>query len=379
MKITDPHLAQFDAFEAQLRHGLDSIASATPTQSPDEFHPDLLPLMFDETSRRRVNPLLTAAAVAAVTVTGLVLIGSREDEPARTNQPTSAEPSTQTGSPSAVTEPQTSEPAFRFETATVLLEADTVEVITPTGAFRPTADVVVHGDPGMPEERTTLELTWHDGAEQRLFIYFASDGRTWWANEIRTYDGTDREDWLEPGTTGRFFESPLGTAYTGEIDLPNLRVTGVNLQAFVPPEACNTPTAPVALIADYPSIVSGTPGGYGASFQVFDTSTCTPLPIKDYAFEYAVDDPTVAVVTDNGPIPTNQDNVGDASATLVTAAGASPPPATPEHEFNDIKTRVGLDFPGPGSTTLHVTARDMAGAVIGTIDIPITVEPLDVN
>lgn len=377
MKTDDLQLNQFDSFETRLRRGLDNIASASPGHTPGEFDPDVLPLVFDETSRRRFNPVLTAAAVAAVTVTGLVVIGSRDDEPARSNQSSLAEPGGSLDSTPVADNASPAVSAFRFETPTVALEADTVEVITPAGTFSPTADVAVDGDPGMPDEFTQLDLSWNDGVEQRILIYFESDGITWWASEIRTYGSPERNDWIEPATTGRFFESPLGTAYTGDVDLPNLRIAGLRLQAFVPPEVCGAPTVPAALIVDYPSIHGWIPGGFGATFQVYDTAACTPLPIVDYSFEYTIDDPAVAVITDTGPLSTDLTAGATTDTTAVTAPnGAVLPEAPGRREFNEIKTRVGLDFRGAGSTTLHVTARDATGAIIGTVDVPIIITPV---
>lgn len=358
MKTDDRAREQFDAFDARLRSGLDTIASTTRVRPPERFDPSVMPLGVDEASPRRFKPILAMAAVAAVTVAGLLAIGTRdEEEPAHQNQPPPAAPG----------------PAFRYETPTVRLEAVTIEVLTASGTFVPTADVVVEGDPGMPDQYTTLELWWHDDVEQRIDIYFASDGVTWWASEIRTYDGTDSADWSEPIATGRFFERPLGTPYTGDVDLPNLRITGMTLEAFIDPAACESPTAPVALIADYPAIRGWSSGGFGLSFQVYDTATCTPLPIDGYTFEFTIDDLAVATVVDIGPI-----GGPDVDTAYVTTPDDVPTSTAPERpQFDDIKSRVQLDFTEPGSTVLHATARDTTGAIVGTVDIPITVTAAD--
>ncbi|MFT3851857.1 MAG: hypothetical protein QM733_03830 [Ilumatobacteraceae bacterium] len=347
-----------DTIESRLTSGLDRIATATPVREPGSFDPDSVPIAVDDGHPpRRIGLLLVAAAVVAVTVTGLVAIANRAGD--------------NTGS-DTTDGPTATAPAagrrFQFVTPTVRLDADTVEVITPSGTFVPTADVDVEGDPGMPDEYTTLELTWHEGVEQRINVYFASDGTTWWVSEIRTYDGQDPGDWFEPITTGRLFERPLGTAYTGDIDLPNLHVTGMTLQAFVAPSACQASTGPVAVIADYPTIDGFTPnGGFGATFQVVDTATCTPLPIADYTFRYAVDDPAVAVVTETEPITESP-----ADTTIGTALGDGATTTT-RVPFDAIKARVGLSFPGTGATTLHVTVTDRSGTTIATLDVPITV------
>lgn len=79
------------------------------------------------------------------------------------------------------------------------------------------ATAAVASDQGDPTRRT-LEWTWQQhGVEMRLNLYLASDGATWWASEIRTYDGLERGGWLT--ATGRFFERPLGSAYEGPVDM----------------------------------------------------------------------------------------------------------------------------------------------------------------
>ncbi|CAE7229491.1 unnamed protein product, partial [Symbiodinium sp. KB8] len=275
------------------------------------------------------------------------------------------------------------ESAFRFVTPTVHLDAAQVEVVTPAGTFSPGADVIVHGDPGMPEEYTTLELTWFDDeVEQRIFIYFVSDGVTWWADEIRTYDGTTDPEWFEPVATGRFFETPLGETFTGDVELPNLNVTGMTLQAFVPPAVCDAPTAPVAVVADYPTISGlsmsgGSVGGFGASFQVYDTAACQPLQIADYRFDYTIADPAIATITElDRPDPAiSTSPVG----TVPGGGDGAERTATSGREFDDIKSRVDITFHAAGTTTLRATVTDAAGATVGTAEVPITVtdQPAD--
>lgn len=77
--------------------------------------------------------------------------------------------------------------------------------------------IQVQGDPG-DATRRTLELEWGEsGVRQRLSIYFANDDRTWWADEIRIYDGHEQGEWLT--AQGRFFESPIGASWQGSLDL----------------------------------------------------------------------------------------------------------------------------------------------------------------
>ena len=281
---------------------------------------------------RRRAPIATAAAAAALVVAaGVVAAQHRAEPPAVATVP----------APPAA-------PAFHFATPTVVMDADSVEVITTDRTWTPTADLVVEGDPGMPNEYTTLELTWHDGGiEQRIHVYFTSDGVDWWANEIRTFDGQPQPEWVEPVALGEFFRSPLGTAFVGDLDLPNLRIHGMTLEAFRRPSVCDSPTVPIALLADYP-VIDSFVGGYGASFQMIDTATCTSLPVAPYTFEYTSDDPTIVSI--------------------------DPPQVIPD--YPPVKTRVGLELLNPGLTTVHATARDATGQVIDTAEMQVTVRPL---
>jgi hypothetical protein len=224
-----------------------------------------------------------------------------------------------------------------------------VEVTVAGKTFVPTPDVSVAGDPGVSKESTTLELTWHEqSVEQRINIYFASDGTDWWANEIRTYDGSSDSKWVEQ--QGQFFKSSLGSAYAGDLDLPNLKIHGMRLEAFRRPSACDNPTTPLALIADFPQIDSVAGGGYGATLQVVDTTTCEALAVSAFTFGYQSDNPGVATVT-----PQQE-----------TIPGYPP-----------TKTRVELVLVAPGLTTIHAVATDEDGTVVGTADMHVIVRPGD--
>jgi hypothetical protein len=124
------------------------------------------------------------------------------------------------------------------------VELDAADFGIELGGRRFTAavpDVLVHTDPGRPDYQT-LELEWQEhGAEMRWYIYFTSDGRDWWANEMRTYNGraSDDADWVM--FTGTFFRAPLGSAYTGDLDVTattdgftsHLVARGLRIQAFI--------------------------------------------------------------------------------------------------------------------------------------------------
>jgi hypothetical protein len=278
--------------------------------------------------RRRARVAM-AAAVTVLVVAGGVVLAQRRAEPL----------------PAASDIPAL--PAFHFETPTVVLDADSVEVIAADRTWIPTGDLIVGGDPGTPNQYTTLELTWHDGGiEQRINMYFNSDGVDWWANEIWTYDGQEDGAWFEPLAAGEYFRSPLGTAFIGDLDLPNLRIHSMTIEAFRRPAICDNPTAPISLLADYPVIDAGV-GGFGASFQMVDTATCASLPVAAYTFEYTTADPTIVAI--------------------------DPPEVIPEYPA--IKTYVGLELLTPGTTTVYATAKNGAGEVVDTAEMQVTVQP----
>ena len=286
--------------------------------------------------------LLPAAAVVLVVMGGLALAQRRSpDAPA-------ASSSAQPGSSAALT----------FETPTVRLAADSIEVIVGADVFTPTA-ATIDSDPGNAEY-TSLELSWIDGdTEQRIYMNFASDGVSWWADGIRTYDAAG--EWIDSHEGQRWFTSPLGTAWTGDLNLANLRITNMTVEAFLRPASCDNPTSPIAVVAAYPTI-DGTAGpglGFAGRIDLIDTVTCTPVDPTPYTFTAVVDDPSVAaVITGNEPIT---------SPTTILGGQPDGTEAVPEQVG-----RFQLSFLNPGQTTLRVTVTDSAGTVIGTTTTPVT-------
>jgi hypothetical protein len=313
--------------EDRIRTVLASQAEAM--DAPDAGPVEQLARVTELQTQRRRPRLFLVAAVAGLVVAAGVALANRGTDDTVANTPAAAS-------------------TFRFETPTVLLEAESVEVTVAHQVFVPPADVEVAGDPGTPNEYTTLELTWHQhNVEQRIYIYFTSDGTNWWANEIRTYDGNSNAEWIEQ--QGEFFKSALGSAYVGDLNLPNLKIHNMHLEVFRRPSSCENPTGPLALVANFPTIDSPA-GGYGATLSVIDTATCTPVPVSAFTFEYTSDNPAVA------ELATEQLNVPDCPPNL---------------------TRVDVDLVSPGATTIHAVARDQVGNVVGTADMHVTVRPND--
>jgi hypothetical protein len=104
-----------------------------------------------------------------------------------------------------------------WETNAVSLEADHFLIVADGDTFfANVSGVEVSSDPG-DSVYCSLEITWHEkDVEMRLYIYFYSDGVDWWSDEFRTYDGKTQAEWIY--YYGRFFESPVGTAFTGDFE-----------------------------------------------------------------------------------------------------------------------------------------------------------------
>lgn len=107
-------------------------------------------------------------------------------------------------------------PAIHWTTPVVDLAADAFSVEANDLVFTTEgAEPQVHSDPGGPDY-WTLEVEWTEqDLEQRLYLYFGSDGTDWWVDEIRTRDGYDPAEWIY--AYGPFFTTPLGEAYEGDV------------------------------------------------------------------------------------------------------------------------------------------------------------------
>jgi hypothetical protein len=281
-------------------------------------------------TRRRRRGIARAGATlvcAVAVVGGVVWIQGRADTPGT--------PADQPGA------------AYSFHTPTVSFAADTVSVHVDGSSSSPT-HATVHSDSGTPNEYTTLELSWTgSGAEQRLNLYFQSDGTNWWASEIRVYDATT-PDWVTPSATGEFFKSPLGTAFTGDLHVPNVDITGLTLQAFLTPTECNPAGTGIALIASYPTIEFGPPNGqngFAEPFRLVDVATCATLPRAGYSASFTTDDPSIVAIANDQQPPTGPTFFAD------------------------------LQLLSAGTTTLHATVKDSSGAIVATASVPVVVTP----
>ena len=83
--------------------------------------------------------------------------------------------------------------------------------------------VSVGSDPGDQTYRT-LEVEWTEhGVPMWFYLYFGGDATTWWVTEIRTHDGHLNADWA--ALRGTWFKTPLGAAWTGDLDVVLTNVT----------------------------------------------------------------------------------------------------------------------------------------------------------
>lgn len=318
-------------------------AQAEALDVPSRDHPDLgqlRPARRHDPSRRRY--FLVAAALAAVMAVGAAWVASVQSEPATVD---AAGPDGDVAG--APPEQAPAADAFDVETKQVSLTADSLTIDVGARTFGTATPMQVHSDPGTPNEYTTLELTWieHD-VEMRLYVYFTSDGRDWWSNEIRTYDGNAQGEWIY--YTGEFFRSPLGTAFEGDLDVTGsdhgvtgrLQLPDLRLEAFLPLAACAAPSGPYALESAYDALdVRLDASGFGTSVTLLDTTTCLPVAgAEDLVYDWTIDDPTVVTVIPDG-------------------------------------ARADLQPIGPGATTLRVSTRDpLTAAVLAELAIPVTVE-----
>lgn len=340
-----------EKLEDRLRALLRSQAESVPV--PDASWTDVGTARGHGAQSRRAQLLAlgVAAMAAALLAVALVSTGDPAERvqtgPAAQGEGQPSEPAAATATTAPAAEPGT----FRAESRQVSLTADALVIDVGGKQFVTAAPVRVHGDPGDPEY-TTLELTWQEhGVEMRLSLYFSADGREWWSNEIRTYDGNANGEWII--YTGDFFRSPLGTPFTGDFTVATpdpavgrLHLANLRLDAFRKPAECATATGPFVLDpGTSPIVLEGYLSGYGAAVQLLDSATCQPVADQDrYAYDWNSRDSGVVTVG-SGPMP-------------VELPGR----------------RASLTPGARGRTTIQVTAHDPAtGALVAETDIEVVV------
>jgi hypothetical protein len=223
------------------------------------------------------------------------------------------------------------------------------------------AQVDVHSDAGNPDY-WTQEMTWQEhGVEMRLYIYFASDGRDWWASEIRTYNGRADGDWIE--YHGTYFKTPLGEPFTGALDLTDpatgssLHVKGLRLQVHPKKLDCSVGTGRFAIASSFerPAIELGRGAGeMGTEMWLVDRTSCANVSAQErYTFTWSSADPDIATVVPYRPC---------------TGIGGTQPAACERGGLPVFRAHK------PGRTTFHAVAKDTTGAVVGERDFAVVVK-----
>jgi hypothetical protein len=297
-------------------------------------------LTAERSRRRRIGGGMAAIATVAAVVMLVVSLGGR-DARVSTKPPVQGQPT--------VTSP------VWWKTALVTMTADDLAITVDGKTFTARdANVELNSDPGDPAY-WTLEADWteHD-VEMRVNMYFESDGRDWWASEIRTYNGKAEGDWIT--YTGTYFKTPLGTPFAGGLDLreaasnSSLHLGGLRIAVQPKHFDCSRATGPYTIAVDYGQTFDTAVGmtledGHA---QVLDSKTCaTPADPTRFSLTWTIADPQIVAV-----LPAD-------CAQLVDA------PACERHEFFQVK---GV---GVGSTTVHVAVTDThTGDVVGQQDFP---------
>lgn len=231
-----------------------------------------------------------------------------------------------------------------WRTLFVTLSADDFRLETAGQTFlAQSADIKLHSDPGTPNEYTTLEATWTEhGARISLYIYFASNGKDWWASEFALFDVLP--EGREVRSDQQAFRRPLGQAFVGDFDLSfpeqnaRLLLRGLRVQAFIPPPICQSPIASYAFEILSPTIEMpvGLTSGVSATLRDANCKAVT----SDFRLVWSVDDPTI--------VSLSPASVG----------------------------RVYLDFLAQGKTTLRVKAKRFEDDVeVASVTMEVIVGP----
>ena len=144
MNTNPPPRPDPDTFEARLSAGLDRLADA-PVHDPGEFDPESLLLSMPADRPRRMVPVLAAAAVAAVTVAGLVVLTPGAEAPAPGAQPDEPAPAAVLP-PAEVEQPVEPAPAgaLVFDDVADILPGATIRVeSTEAGSIDPASPPVL--------------------------------------------------------------------------------------------------------------------------------------------------------------------------------------------------------------------------------------------
>jgi hypothetical protein len=300
--------------------------------------------------RRHSRPrsaLVAAVAVAAAVLVVVAVIGAAPTRDA-----------VRVGGRPGTTAP------VHFQTPQVRLDASALNIQANGQTFTAAgAEVGVHSDPGYAAYQT-LELEWHEhGVPMRLYFYFAADAHDWWVTSLTTYNGRSQPDSIE--YRGPFFRTPLGSAFSGDVDLApsgaqlgaHVHITNLRLQPFLPPAACATQTGVYAIVSNEGTEISldARPGaGFDDTVTLYDRATCLPVSTPGrFAYSFTSSAPGVVSVVGQGCDPQGLP-VG----------------------YCDTHVYLSLTAHAPGTAIVHVDAVDAHSlAVVAQLDVPVTAKP----
>jgi hypothetical protein len=342
-----------DEIEARLTDLFDRQARALPETARKWSDTPVAPVHALDKQRTRRRARMTLVAVGALAAAIALVVGvayNRSDGNVRVKPPVQSQP---LGRPVFW---QSENNLVQFKANDFLIEANGK---TFTAQNTP---VAIDSDPGSATY-WTLEVTWQEhGVEMRMFIYFASDGRDWWATEIRTYDGQADGDWIY--YRGIYFESPLGRPFVGDLDLTDkatgdaLHVHGLRLETHPKQFDCTVGAGTYAIVLDLPAFdLSPGTSTIGDPALLLDRKACATARQPDlYTLTWSSADPSVATVA-----PAD-----------CTGLGPPPGPALADDcRRGEVPSYTGVKA---GRTTFHVVAKDRStGAVVAQRDFPVTV------
>jgi hypothetical protein len=356
-----------DEMETKLEGLFRAQANAVDVPDRDWSDVPMAPVVSMETHRttRTKKAFVVGGSVLVAAVCALVVafagVGS---------------PKVQTKAPVASNADAPRPLVFKADSNRVTLAATAYKVVADGKTFTTQGTPVeVHGDPG-GSDYWTIELAWHEqGVEQRMNMYFASDGNDWWVSEIRLYNGKAEGDWIT--WTGEFFKTPVGKPYVGDVNLVDkasggsLTITNMELTTTAKKFNCAAGTGKYAIGTSFerPAIELMAGGSEtGTSLFLLDRTSCTKVDHPErYTMAWTSDDASVASV-----VPAKAGSAAGPNKTMVVGEGDcsfTDQPAACLRGFNpDYKAGHA------GTTVLHGAAKDTAtGEIVARRDFPVTV------
>jgi hypothetical protein len=152
-----------------------------------------------------------------------------------------------------------------WETPVVHLGADELDLeANGRTVHGETTAMRIDGDPG-GLTRWTLEVTWLEaGVQQRINLYFKSDGAQWWIDDLQAYDGVAPDPKWANFPPGRRAVTPMGGVFRGDLvaagkgrtGAVNLRILGVVL-AVTPQPSFTDPVGGATRVGSDPFLPDG--------------------------------------------------------------------------------------------------------------------------